>query len=216
MGTNGRAVSLEQFTAEILKCCDNTRVIVAIVGAPASGKSSSVEALKTLLEDQMQLKTQVIPMDGFHYDNAILESFGLIKRKGSPDTFDVDGLLTCLARLRQAFDVCDVAIPVFDRSMELSRSSARLIRQDTNVLLVEGNYLLLNQEPWSHLREYFNLTAMINCPMGTLRSRLFDRWASYQFSDAEIREKVECNDLINAQTVIENSCVADFLLSTER
>ena len=83
---------------------------------------------------------KVVPMDGFHYDDAVLEARGLRARKGAPDTFDVSGFTHLLNRLRVE---AEVAIPVFDRQMELSRAGAGIALlprlfgdRDTDLMLV--------------------------------------------------------------------------------
>ncbi|TIT54219.1 MAG: nucleoside/nucleotide kinase family protein, partial [Mesorhizobium sp.] len=83
----------------------------------------------------------------FHFDDIVLERRGLRARKGAPDTFDFGGFETLLKRIRAGEP--DIAIPVFDRSMELSRAAAAIVDAETKFILVEGNYLLLDEEPWS-------------------------------------------------------------------
>ena len=107
----------------------------------------------------------------------------------------------------------DVHQPVFDREIELSRASARLVARNIGVLLVEGNYLLAKTAPWSDLEKYFDLTAMIACPEQTLRARLMKRWRDLDFDEASATKKVEGNDLPNARFVIEQSGEAQFSLS---
>lgn len=205
-------VSLGGLAAEIAARGRGARIIVALAGAPGSGKSTTAEALKAALEQDHGQSVQVVPMDGFHFDDAVLAELGRGHRKGAPDTFDVGGLEMTLARLARAYQVEDVAVPVFDRSMELSRASARLISQDTRIVLVEGNYLLLAQEPWSRLGPYFDLTAMIACDETTLRNRLMARWLGFGYSQEEASRKVEGNDLPNARRVIHDSNPATFTL----
>ena len=106
------------------------RFIVAIAGPPGAGKSTVAEQLLGLLPAG---SAAVVPMDGFHYDDAVLTAKGLRQRKGAPETFDVDGYEALLKRLR-AGDA-DVAIPVFDRSIELSRAAAAIVAHDVKFIL---------------------------------------------------------------------------------
>ena len=70
----------------------------------------------------------LMPMDGYHFDNAILVERGLLPRKGAPQTFDVDGLARDLERLRAGGR--EVIVPVFDRKLDLARAGARAIRPE--------------------------------------------------------------------------------------
>ncbi len=71
-------------------------------------------------------RAALVPMDGYHFDDAVLVERGFRPRKGAPQTFDVDGLERDLERIRAGGR--DVVVPVFDRSLELARAAARLIR----------------------------------------------------------------------------------------
>jgi pantothenate kinase len=118
------------------------RVLVAIAGAPGSGKSTVAEALVAQLNQVTPGRAAVLPMDGYHYDNMLLGQLGRLARKGAPDTFDISGLRHMLARLRDNFEDA-VVVPVFDRDLEIARAGARLIPASVDIIVVEGNYLLL-------------------------------------------------------------------------
>ncbi|MBA4491091.1 nucleoside/nucleotide kinase family protein [Paracoccus sp. S1E-3] len=182
------------------------RQVIAIVGAPGAGKSTLVERLAEMLPD-----SAILPMDGFHYDDAVLHQLGRRPWKGAPDTFDVGGLRSTLARLRDPAEGA-VAVPVFDRDLEISRGSARIIPPEARLLLVEGNYLLLNAAPWPSLRPQFDLTVRIEVPEDELRRRLTRRWLGYGLTEAEIAFKLDENDLPNGRLVVREGAVPDYLL----
>ncbi|MGB3177216.1 MAG: nucleoside/nucleotide kinase family protein [Albidovulum sp.] len=205
-------VVLKRLAIEIAKRAKSSRLIVAIAGAPGSGKSTAADDLQIDLERTHGQKVQVVPMDGFHYDDAVLAELGRGHRKGAPDTFDVVGLELTLVRLTKAYLTEDVPVPVFDRAMELSRANARLINRHTRIILLEGNYILLKEEPWARLGPHFDVTVMIECDETTLRARLLQRWADHGFDMSTASEKVEGNDLPNARRVINNSRQAEFTL----
>ena len=94
------------------------RFVVAIAGPPGSGKSTLAQRLNVVLPEDA---SAVVPMDGFHFDDVVLDSRGLRPRKGAPETFDYAGFAALLKRIRAGEP--EIAIPVFDRSMELSRAS---------------------------------------------------------------------------------------------
>ncbi|WP_340638110.1 hypothetical protein [Salinicola tamaricis] len=120
------------------------RTLVAIAGPPAAGKSTLAEALCARIDALRPGYVALVPMDGYHFDNAVLIPQGQLDIKGAPETFDVAGLSHDLARLRR--DDGPVAVPLFDRPLDLARARrARLIQPGHRLVLVEGNYLLLDR-----------------------------------------------------------------------
>lgn len=184
------------------------RHVTAVAGAPASGKSTLADGLAEALNARDPGSAAVFPMDGFHYDNMILEARGWLARKGAPHTFDVAGFRHMLMRLR-AGDA-DVAVPVFDRSIETSRNAARIIPASVRHLIVEGNYLLLDAPEWRDLGGCFDTTVFLDVPVPVLAARLADRWRDMpaKAAQAKIRE----NDLPNAELVAGSSLEAEFVV----
>src|SRR5574343_471249 len=147
MGTAMDYVELDALVAMLAERAEGGRVVAAVAGAPGSGKSTVAERLCDALNARQAGMAAVLPMDGYHYDDLHLVPAGLRPRKGAPETFDVGGLYHTLKRLR-ARDEDFVAVPVFDRDIEIARAGARMIPAEVPVIVVEGNYLLLGQEPW--------------------------------------------------------------------
>jgi pantothenate kinase len=204
-------VDIEGLLQEALALLDSPgRKFLAIAGAPGSGKSTTVEMLLERIEALRPGLTAILPMDGFHYDDAVLHAMGRRPWKGAPDTFDVGGLASVIQRLSAGTET--VAVPVFDRDLEISRGSARLIGPEAELILVEGNYLLLERAPWDQLAPLFDKTVMIEVPEDILAERLRARWLHYNLSEDQIRAKLEENDLPNGRTVISDSRQADFVL----
>ena len=188
---------------------NKNRYFIAISGPPASGKSTTSEKLHSDLKLKRH-KPSILQMDGFHYDNSILKEKDLIQKKGAPETFDVYGLLNFIKRLQNE---PEVIVPIFDRSLELSRSSAVIISKESKVIIVEGNYLLLNSQPWKDLQNFFDTTVMLDCEEKILEQRLIDRWKNFNLSNDEINQKVYKNDLPNGLNVLKNSTLAKYYLT---
>lgn len=185
---------------------DRPRFIVAIAGPPGSGKSTLAEDLAAALAAAGE-KAVVLPMDGFHMDNDLLEETGLLARKGAPETFDVRGLGDILRAVRAADE--DVLVPVFDRSREIAIASARRIAPSDRIVIAEGNYLLLDRRPWSALLPLFDHTVLLRVPMAELERRLNARWQGFGLDAERVAAKVHGNDLPNARTVLEHSVTPD-------
>lgn len=169
--------------------------MVAIAGPPASGKSTLAARLAELLPAAI-----VVPMDGFHFDDAVLERPGLASRKGPPPTFDVHGLAATLARIRAAGH--DVAIPIFDRSLDLSRAAADLVLPSHRLILCEGNYLLLDDPIWSPVAAMFDYRVFLEVPLAVLQERLESRWREFGRSTESASQWIQTNDLPNARLVL--------------
>ena len=188
---------------------DKKRFFISLSGPPASGKSTISEKIINDLNSK-GYQSSILQMDGFHLDDQILKDKNLISKKGAPETFDVMGLVSFLSRLQKE---PEVIVPIFDRSLELSRSSATIITNETRVMVVEGNYLLLKSKPWNILHKFFDVSVMINCEEKILEKRLLDRWKNFNLSKDEIHQKVYQNDLPNGLNVLKNSLDSDYILT---
>ncbi|MHA1554160.1 MAG: nucleoside triphosphate hydrolase [Alphaproteobacteria bacterium] len=190
------------------------RMIVAIAGPPGAGKSTVAEALVDRLDQRIAPGTAaVLPMDGFHYDNAILEPRGLMPRKGAPETFDFGGYQAMVERLVTRSDQ-PVAVPVFDRVADLAHASARMIEPTHRVVVTEGNYLLLDDAPWRALRALFDLTIFLAVTSDELERRLVKRWLDYGMAPDAALARARGNDLRNARLVETRSAAADLTIDT--
>ena len=183
------------------------RVMIAIAGAPGSGKSTLAERVVDALAGE-GVSAALFPMDGFHYDDAVLEAMNRRAFKGAIDTFDAHGLRHTLERLKANQDDV-VAVPVFDRAIEIARAGGRLIPQSVDIIVCEGNYLLASESPWDRLKPIFDLTVFVDVEEDDLRARLRDRWLGFGLGEDEIIRKVEENDLPNGRFITSTSAEPD-------
>jgi len=191
-----------------------TRVVLAVVGPPGAGKSTLSEELVDLInQTQRQGYAAVVPMDGFHLTNEVLIERGRLDRKGAPDTFDVEGLIHLVERIKTTN--ADVRYPIFDRSIEASHIDAGLLPKECEVVVVEGNYLLLDEAPWSELAHHFDLTVFTSPAFDELERRLIQRWLDHGYTQQQAEQKAWNNDLPNAKTVVERSRKADLIFNQD-
>jgi pantothenate kinase len=123
---------------------DGRRKVLGLVGAPGAGKSTLAAALHAAFPGV----SQIVPMDGFHLANVELQRLGRAGRKGAPDTFDSAGYVALLRRLRAQPAGEIVYAPEFRREIEEPIAGAIPVLPQTQLLIAEGNYLLLDDGPW--------------------------------------------------------------------
>jgi len=198
-----------QATIPILRLPEtDTRRLIAIAGPPASGKSTLAKALVEALcvKDHA---SQLLPMDGFHLDNATLDTRGLRARKGAPETFDLAGFNALLTRTKIE---TNLRAPAFDRTQDAVIEDAIPIDADTKALIVEGNYLLLDAPGWRDLHALWDFSVFLPVDTAELHHRLVNRWLHHGLSHSEAEAKAQGNDLPNAELVLTKSLPSDLTL----
>lgn len=177
------------------------RIVIAVAGPPAAGKSTVAEGVQQRLE-KAGIPCALVPMDGFHLDNSELEGLGLLSRKGSAQTFDLAGFTALLESLTTEDEV---SVPLFDRAKDKVLPAARMINARHRHVVVEGNYLFLDEPGWRDLARFWTLSVFIAPSLEVLRARLLQRWLDHGLSAETAEERAEGNDLPNARHVLENS-----------
>jgi pantothenate kinase len=151
------------------------RVLLGIAGPPGAGKTALAARLHAEVAAQCGPGlVAVVPMDGFHLADDVLVALGRRQRKGAPDTFDVDGLAALLGRLVARAEPA-VYAPRFDRELETAIAGAIVIAREARLVIVEGNYLLLDDEPWGRVRGYLDEVWYVETPAATRMGRLLER-----------------------------------------
>lgn len=186
------------------------RVLLALGGAPGAGKTTMAAALHRRLNDQ-KVAAEVVPLDGFHLDNMVLDARGLRRRKGAPETFDAAGFINLVWRLKIGGEV---VAPIYDRARDIAIAGAQVVPADCPVVICEGSYLLFDEAPWRELDQLWDLTARMEVPLPELRARLIQRWLDQGLSRAAATRRAEGNDVPNAKRIIERQLPAHFILAT--
>jgi pantothenate kinase len=173
------------------------RRLLGITGAPGTGKSTLARAVVDTLGPQL---SALVPMDGFHLANATLIAWGRRNRKGAWDTFDADGFVHLLRRLRgQAEEY--VHAPDFDRDIEESIGSARPVHRDVPLVVTEGNYLLSHEGAWPRVAELLDEAWYLELDPATRHERLVRRHEQHGKTHAEAEAWTSGSDEVNAVLV---------------
>lgn len=200
------------YASIIAAMAGRSRILVGVTGPPGVGKSTlSTQLCKRLVDDGHA--AAIIPMDGFHLDNSILRDRDLLHRKGAPETFDVMGFIGLAQALREGKS--PVPVPHFDRDADRVREAAETVDTACKVLLLEGNYLLLDRQPWTRLQELFDLSVFVKAPESVLRQRLIQRWLDHGHDRNDAERRANENDIPNAVLVLDHSVPADLTLAFE-
>jgi pantothenate kinase len=206
-------MNAEDLADHLLNLADGKgRFVVAIAGPPGSGKSTLADELCAIINDRRGAGTAaIVPMDGFHLDNDTLERMGMRQRKGAPETFNGAGFVAMMEAIRA--NKGDVSVPEFDRSIDATVERGRTVSSSARIILAEGNYLLLNSEPWSQLGRCFDYSILVNPGLKILEARLIARWMAHGHDQRSARERTRSNDIPNAKAVISHSREPDLSIT---
>jgi len=192
--SGGDAVTAIEDLVARLESLEGSR-IVAIIGPPGSGKSTLASEISRMLSRPHQ----IVPMDGFHYPQEILRQLGRRERMGAPDTFDATGLATLLTRVVARDET--VLFPDFDRTIEEPVPDAIEVTPEHELVILEGNYLLLDQHDWPQVGAFVEVAIYIDIPDEIRMERLIDRHIRFGKDPEHARAWVESVDVPNARTI---------------
>ncbi|WP_026510588.1 nucleoside/nucleotide kinase family protein [Butyrivibrio sp. LC3010] len=195
----------------------NRRILVFLAAPPGVGKSTLASFLQKLSEDDEKLTDiQAIGMDGFHRRQEYLLSHSverdgklvkMVEIKGAPVTFDLDLLKQNLEKILQE---STVGWPCYDRHLHNPVDNAITINKD--IVLIEGNYLLLNEDGWRELKDLADYTIFISADENMLRSRLIDRKIKSGNTKDKAEHFVDYSDMANVRLSLNKSLLADLML----
>lgn len=204
-----RTTSIDELAARARRLTSlGARRILGITGAPGAGKSTLAAAIVAELGEL----AVIVPMDGFHMTNSELERLGRRNRKGAPDTFDAEGYVALLRRLRT--DEGEVVYaPAFPREAGEPLADGIAIPGSVSLVITEGNYLLLDRGPWAAIRALIDEVWYLDPDARTRIDRLIERHVRYGKSLDEARAWVARSDESNSALVAETRERADVIVT---
>ncbi|MBW4041952.1 MAG: nucleoside/nucleotide kinase family protein [Acidobacteria bacterium] len=189
------------------------RVLLGIAGAPGAGKTTLAERLVAEVEASGRYSAAHVPMDGFHLADVALERLGRRDRKGAIDTFDGWGYRSLLQRLRDRPDE-PVYAPGFERVIEQPLAASIAVGPEVDLIVSEGNYLLVDEAPWSDAAALLDEVWFADAPASLLRSRLIARHTTFGKTPSAAAAWVDAVDLPNAALIDPTRARADAVVRT--
>ena len=193
------------------------RILVMLVAPPGAGKTTLLSFLYRLSREQSGITPiQVIGMDGFHRRQEYLESHHvlrdgesvpMVKIKGAPVTFDLDKLKSSIQIVSEG-KPC--GWPRYERLLHNTVENAIFV--DSDIVILEGNYLLLDMDGWRELSGYADYTVSVTADEDFLRARLIDRRVKTGPDEAESTRFVDYSDMPNVRLCLEKTKPTDLQL----
>ncbi|MFE0726129.1 nucleoside/nucleotide kinase family protein [Streptomyces mutabilis] len=187
------------------------RRVLGITGAPGAGKSTLARQLVEALGPQT---AALVPMDGFHLSNAVLRALARHDRKGAWDTFDADGYVHLMQRLRSRAEPV-VYAPDFDRGIEESIGSALPVPREIPLIITEGNYLLSDEGSWPGAAALLDETWYLAIDDGLRHQRLVARHEAHGKTHDLAVVWTHGSDETNAEVVARSRSRADLVVTVQ-
>jgi pantothenate kinase len=200
-------LAVDQAIERAIALAARGRTLLGITGAPGAGKSTLSEVISKAVPSSM-----VVPMDGFHLLNDELVRRGTRDRKGAPDTFDVEGYVALLDRVRHQRPDQIVTAPLYDRAAGAPIPNSLAIDYDTALVITEGNYLLLDDSRWEPVQRLLDEVWFVDVDDHARVDRLIARHIQFGKSPDAAREWVMRSDEANAALVTATRSRADVVV----
>lgn len=189
----------------------NRRLLIGLAGGPGSGKSTLAGDVVGILNTLIDGSAARLPMDGFHMTTAKLTELGLLEEKGTPHTFEAQAFVDFLKKLKAATG--PVACPSYSRRIESVVPDAFTIAGNVPIIVVEGNYLLLEESPWDGIRDLLDFAVYLDLGKELAETRLLKRHAEHGlFTEERNQRHVAQVDLPNYDLADESKSRADLII----
>lgn len=195
------------------------RLIVFLAAPPAVGKTTLATFLEFLSKEQEDIEEiQAVGLDGFHYPQDYILSHQVVidgeltamkDVKGCPETYDIKKLMTKLSQVQES----DVKWPIYDRRIHDVIDD--VVTCSKNIIVVEGNWLLLDEKGWSTLKQYCDYSIMIHADEGILKERLINRKIQGGLIRQDALAFYNKSDSANVRRVLANHLTPDLMLWME-
>lgn len=195
------------------------RIVIFLAAPPAVGKTTLSQFLENLSRNNKQFEEiQGIGLDGFHYSNEFLikhtiekngERIVLKSIKGAPETYNYKAVEEKLKKIKDE----NIMWPIYNRKLHDVEKDK--IRIEKNIILIEGNWLLLNEDNWKELKKLSDYSIMIIAEKKLLKDRLITRKIMGGISKKEAEEFYEKSDKKNIERVLNKIVKHDLTLEME-
>lgn len=197
------------------------RLIIALAGVPGSGKTTMAKHVASIITSEQAKRKGpsivVISMDGFHLKRDELDRMPnreeAYVRRGAPWTFDAKGVVALVRQCRNGINTTIFA-PSFDHAAKDPIENGITIPAGTEIVLLEGLYLLLDTDPWVEIADVVDERWYIEVDPEIAKERVAARHvaAGIEPNIRSGRRRVEANDEINGRFIVEHSLTRDIVI----